>query len=75
MWEKFVSNDPVCTLAEVKTGEIMSTFLKVLAETLFKRISLLVFKQKWLMQLNFYHSIAILTDLRLIQGVLKGFAT
>ena len=53
----------------------MSTFLKVLAETLFKRISLLVFKQKWLMQLNFYHSIAILTDLHLIQGVLKGFAT
>ena len=43
------------------------------AETLFKRISLLVSKQKWLMQLNFYHSIAILTDLHLIQGVFERF--
>ena len=50
-------------------------FQKVLAETLLKRISLLVFKQKWLMQLNFYfyHSIAILTDLHLIQGVFERF--
>ena len=38
-----------------------------------KQISLLVSKQKWLMQLNFYCSIAILTDLHLIQGVFERF--